>query len=282
MPVLVTSAQRSLPRRIARRLLDEGGEVRAYADGDASSLRAAGAMVASGEVDDEGRLEAAMEQAHTVVHVGGGLLSPDRDALERDAEVVATAAANAGVRRVIVLSLPGADPDAAEPLRRVKGRVEQRFARAAVPSIVLRTSWVDTAASADAMLTSGLATELSDVEIAPVRVEDLVELVVAFDRARSSAAEGHLVVAADGPERITLGEHLRRREQGRPSLVGRRLPDPTVVSGLRAAVAGGPWWSADPVVVDGWSFTGLTPRTCGDTGPTGDGAAGTIPDADRG
>lgn len=274
MPVLVTSAQRSLPRRIARRLLDEGGEVRAYAHGDASSLRAAGAMVATGEVDDEGHLEAALEQAHTVVHVGGGLLSSDLDALERDAEVVATAATNAGVRRVILLSLPGADPAADEPLRRAKGRVERRFAQADPPSVVLRASWVDTDASADALLTSGLATELGDVEIAPVRVEDLVELVVAFDRARSSASEGHLVVAADGPERRTLAEHLARREGGGTSLVGRRLPDPAVVERLRQALTGGPWWTADPVVVDGWEFAGIDPGTCGQRTPSGPGAAG--------
>ena len=273
MPVLVTSAQRALPRRIARRLLDEGGEVRAYAHGDASSLRAAGAMVASGEVDDEGRLEAAMEQVHTVIHVGGGLLSTDLDALERDADVVATAAANAGVARVILLSLPGADSHAEEPLRRAKGRVEQRFEQAEPPSVVLRVSWLDTDTVTDALLASGLANELGHVEIAPVRVEDLVELVVAFDRARSSAAEGHLVVAADGPQRRTVAAHLRRREGERASLVGRRLPSQGVMDRLRRAVTDGPWWTTDPVVVDGWAFADLEPRPCGLDEPAG------LPDA---
>lgn len=263
MPVLVTSAQRSLPRRIARRLLDEGGEVRAYAHGEVTSLRAAGAMVASGEVDDEGRLEAAMEQVHTVVHVGGGLLSRDLDALERDADVVATAAANAGARRVIVLSLPGADPDADEPLRRAKGRIEARFAEAAPPSVALRVSWVDTAAATDAVLAGGLLAEAEDVEVAPVRVEDLLELVVAFDRARSRAAEGHLVVAADGPDRLTLADHLRRRDPDHRRLTGRRLPDPDTLALLRSALAG-PWTTHDPVLVDGWAFADVDPRPCVD------------------
>jgi uncharacterized protein YbjT (DUF2867 family) len=262
MPFLVTSAQRPLPRRIVRRLLDEGGEVRAYAHGDATSLRAAGAMVATGEVDDEGRLEAAMEQVHTVIHVGGGLLTTNLDDLERDADVVATAATNAGVRRVILLSLPGADAHAEEPLRRAKGRVEQRFAQAEPPSVVLRVSWLDTQAVTDALLASGLAGELGPVEIAPVRVDDLVELVAAFDRARSSATEGHLVVAADGPERRSLADHLRRREGERASLVGRRLPDRGVVDRLRGAVADGPWWTVDPAVVDGWAFADIVPRAC--------------------
>ncbi len=262
MPVLVTSAQRSLPRRLARRLLDEGGEVRAYAHGDATSLRAAGAMVATGEVDDEGRLEAAMEQAHTVVHVGGGLLSPDPDALERDADVVATAATNAGVQRVIVLSLPGAASDAADPLRRAKGRIEERFATAGPPSIALRVNWVDTAAITDAVLAGGLLGEAEDVVVAPVRSEDLLELVVAFDRARSSAGEGHLVVAADGPERCTLAAHLRRRDPAPHRLTGRRIPSPPALATLREALHG-PWATEDPVVVDGWDFSGLEPGHCG-------------------
>jgi uncharacterized protein YbjT (DUF2867 family) len=261
MPVLVTSAQRSLPRRLARRLLDEGGEVRAYAHGDATSLRAAGAMVATGEVDDEGRLEAAMEQVHTVVHVGGGLLSADLDALVRDAEVVATAAANAGVRRLIALSMPGADPDAADPLRRAKGRVEECFAQAAPPSIVLRPSWVDTDAAADAVLAGGLLADAEEVEVAPVRTDDLLELVVGFDRARSSATAGHLVVAANGPERHRLADHLRRRDPAHRSLVGRRLPDPAVLATLRTALAG-PWTTTEATVVDGWAFADVVPRPC--------------------
>jgi uncharacterized protein YbjT (DUF2867 family) len=261
MPVLVTSAQRSLPRRLVRRLLDEGGEVRAYAHGDATSLRAAGAMVATGEVDDEGRLEAAMEQVHTVVHVGGGLLSADPDALVRDAEVVATAAANAGVRRLIALSLPGADPQASDPLRRAKGRVEACVAQAATPSIVVRASWVDTDAAADAVLAGGLLAKAEEVEVAPVRVDDLLELIVVFDRARSSASRGHLVVAADGPEQLRLAEHLRRRDPGHRSLVGRRLPAPAVLATLRAALTG-PWATTATEVVDGWAFSGVAPRPC--------------------
>lgn len=273
MPVLVTSAQRPLARRIAHRLLDEGGEVRAYGHGDTSLLRAAGAIVASGEVDDEGRLEAAMAQVHTVVHVGGGLFSPEAEALEVDADVVATAAENAEVRRVVLLSLPGADPEAEEPLRRAKGRVEQRFARAGPPSIAVRVSWVDTAAAADALRTTGLAGELGAVPVAPVRVGDLVELVVGLDRARSSAQEGHLVLAADGPERRTLAEHLERREgSAGGGLVGRRLLGEDDVPLLRAAVAAGPWWTEDPVVLDGWPLTGVTPRAPGPAGEEPGGA----------
>jgi hypothetical protein len=53
MPVLVTDAHRPLAQHLVVRLLDEGGEVRAYTSGDASQLRVAGACVAHGTVDDD-------------------------------------------------------------------------------------------------------------------------------------------------------------------------------------------------------------------------------------
>jgi uncharacterized protein YbjT (DUF2867 family) len=263
MPVLVTSAHRPLARRIALRLLQEGGEVRAYAAGDVSPLRAAGAIVASGEVDDEGRLEAAMAQVHTVVHVGGGLFSTAPSRLVRDANVVAVAATNAGVQRLISLSLPGAAAGADDPLRRAKAQVEEVFAGAGPPSVVIRSSLVDTPALRDGLATAGLGAEVLDrVEVAPVRVGDLVELVWAFDEARSRSRSGHLVVSADGPTRMTLRDYLARVGVAGPGgggLVGRRLTDDVDAPLLRQALIAGPWWTEDPAVVDGWRFAGLHP-----------------------
>src|SRR6056297_1074504 len=107
MPVLVTAAHHPLARRVAARILEEGGEVRVTADGDVGLLRAQGAFVASATPDDEGRLEAALADVHTLVHVGGGIRTADAGQLVADAEVVARAATGAGIRRLIALSLPG-------------------------------------------------------------------------------------------------------------------------------------------------------------------------------
>ena len=263
MPVLVTGGHRPLARRIALRLLQEGGEVRAYGDGDTAVLRSAGVFVASGTADDEGRLEAALEQVHTVVHVGGGLLGRDPEAGVTAARVLTTAATNAGVKRIVALSLPGAAPDASEPYRRARGRIEALVAEAAPPSIVVRTSLLDTPAMRDALATAGLGAGVLDTSIAPVAVDDLVELLAAFDRARSRAATGHLVVGADGPTRLSVGDWLDRlgvAAPGRGSLVGRRLADPIRTPLLADALTDGPWWSASPDVLDGWEFAGLHPR----------------------
>jgi hypothetical protein len=262
MPVLVTAADRPLARRLVHRLLEEGGEVRAYGDGVGAAVRAAGAFVAEGTPDDLGRLEAAMIDVHTVVHLAADVLARDASELVASAEVVARAATSAQVRRLIVTSVPGASADAADPLRRAAHAVEVTAAAAGPPSIVLRHSLLDTPAVRDALSTTGLTDTERAQLVAPVRVEDLLELVVAFDRARSRATTGHLVVAADGPERLSVARYLDRVGVGRPGsggLVGRRLRSQDEVPLLRPALAGTPWWSEGPAVLDGWGFAGIVP-----------------------
>lgn len=277
VPVLVTAAHQPLARRLAARLLEEGGEVRATADGDVSALRAAGAFIATATADDEGRLEAALADVHTVVHVGGGLATRDPQRIVADAEVVARAAAGAGVRRLIALSLPGASPQAADEVRRAKAAAEQRLSELACPTIVLRVGLLDTPWLRDTLITAGLPPELLTTPIRPVRVQDLLELVVAFDRARATSREGHLVVAADGPHTTSVAGYLDRvvaggvgggadgvgaGNTGRISRVGRRLADAEVVARL-AAVLAGPWQQDAPELVDGWAFAGLDPAPPG-------------------
>jgi uncharacterized protein YbjT (DUF2867 family) len=262
MPVLVTAAHQPLARRIATRLLDEGGEVRVVADGDVTALRAAGAFVATATSDDEGRLEAALAQVHTVIHVGGGLLTRDPGRIVVAAETLARAAAGAGVARIIMLSLPGAQPAATDPIRRAKARAEQVLAQVPCPTVVVRVGLVDGPALRDALVTAGLPPDVLATPIAPVRATDLLELIAAFDRARSSSPDGHLVVAADGPEQLSIAGYLDRVGAGRISRVGRRLPDPAVVDRL-AAVLTGPWRDEGPGRVDGWSFAEHRPEVPG-------------------
>jgi uncharacterized protein YbjT (DUF2867 family) len=267
MPVLVTDAHRPLAQHLVVRLLDEGGEVRAYTSGDASQLRAAGAFVAHGTVDDEGRLEAALADVHTLVHLGGGVLSASPERLRQDVEVVVTAASNAGVRRIVALSLPGASDAADDPIRRANAVAEQVLSAAPIPTVVIRPSLVDTSAIRDVLATSGFGDDVLATPVAPVRSDDLIELLVAFDRARSRADEGHLVVAADGPVTTTIAGYLERVGVGRPgrgSLVGRRLVEDEQRAALREVLRGP--WTTDldrEVALDGWIFADLRPRSPG-------------------
>lgn len=257
MPVLVTTADLSLSRRLVLRLLEEGGEVRAYGSGDLSTVRAAGAFVASGTADDEGRLEAALADVHTVVHVGTGITARDPQQAVTGIDVLLAAAAGAGVSRIIALSLPGADVAARDPLRRVMGEVERRLQAAPVPTVVLRCSLILTPTILRMIAAAGLGPTAQVAELAPVQVDDLLEVVVAFDRARSQASMGHLVVAVDGPERLTLAQLLDR--VGPKSLVGALIPSGEQVAALEDAFDG-PWWTDDPVVVDGFEFARHQPH----------------------
>jgi uncharacterized protein YbjT (DUF2867 family) len=254
MPVLVTGADRPLARQLVLRLLEEGGEVRAYASGDVGALRAAGAMVASGAADDEGRLEAALADVHTVVHVGAGVLSvaPEREVAE--VETLVAAARGARIARIVALSVPGAHPGAGDALRRAKGVAEARLADAPLPTIVVRVSLLDTPQLREALAVGGLGPAAAETRAALVRVADVLELLVAFDAARSRAAQGHLLVAADGPERVALAALAAPAA----TRVGRRLLPAARLATLADALTG-PWWSGTDEALDGWAFAGLRP-----------------------
>ncbi|MEX2551248.1 MAG: NAD(P)H-binding protein [Nitriliruptoraceae bacterium] len=261
VPVLVTAGHQPLARRLAIRLLEEGGEVRVASNGDVSALRAAGAFVATADGDDEGRLEAALAQVHTVVHVGGGIATSTPERIVADARTLARAAAGAEVQRIVMLSLPGASRSAEDPLRRAKAAAEDAIAAVACQTIVVRVGLVDTPALRDALLTAGLDPGSMTREVRPVRVPDLLELVVAFDRARAHTAEGHLVVAADGPAPTSIAGYLDRvmgQGASEGSRVGRRLPDPAMVERLTTTLRGA-WVDEGAHLVDGWAFAGLQP-----------------------
>jgi uncharacterized protein YbjT (DUF2867 family) len=262
MPALITGAHRPLARRIASALLTAGGEVRVHGRGDVSLLRAAGAIAAPGDGDDEGHLEASLEQVHTAVHVGRGVLAPAPEILVAEAITLARAAAGAGVQRVIALSIPGAAPDADDPLRAAMGEVERILAAGPVPSVVLRTSLIDTPAMRDGLATAGIADRTRETRVDPVRPDDVVELVAAFDDLRGSAPRGHFTFLADGPTALTVAGYLDRvgvARVGSGSLVGRRVLDPARVPMLLPSL-GAPWVATDAeraVLPDAWSFTGL-------------------------
>ena len=258
MPVLVHAAHRPLGRAMVRRLKEEGGQVRATAATGVSLLRAEGVHTAACEPDDEGVLEAALTQVHTLVVLLGGLGSADVAAVRDEGLAAARAAEGAGVSRAVLVTVAGADVTAADELRRVHGEVAAAFADLPLPSVELRTGLVDTPGLRDLLVAAGLPTELRDRIVAPVRPSDLVELVVAVDDARSSATEGHLVLAADGPHRQPLATFIGASADRR-RLTGRRVPTAPAREALLAALEG-PWWTDDTSVPDAWALFGVVPE----------------------
>lgn len=257
MPVLVTQADTPLGTDLVRSLLELGGEVRAYCSstGNIGPLRAAGAITASGTLDDEGRLEAACEQVHTVIHLGGGLLASSAERIVADAQTVATAASNAGVRRVIALSVVGASAGADDPLRRAKAAVEALLSEAAVPSVALRVPLVLTGELAAVLTGTPRPTDLDAHPVRTLPAADLVDLLVRLDDLRSEAQQGHAVLVAAGDAARPLREVVAELAVD----VSTYRPDdqsPLLASGLA-----GPWTDPDDVTADAYALVGMAPRS---------------------
>src|SRR5207249_679311 len=114
MPVVVTGASGLIGRAAVRAFAARSPEVRAYVrdPGAAEDLRALGAKVAVGSIDDVDTLAVVMRGAHTVCHLVGGLdLANDAEYERVNAGSVQSAleaAEAAGAKRFLFVSYPGA------------------------------------------------------------------------------------------------------------------------------------------------------------------------------
>jgi NADH dehydrogenase len=125
--ILVTGATGLIGRVLVPRLVADGHDVCAYVRRGDSELRAVGATVVVGDADDAARLGAAFDEVHTVIHLVGGLLprGTTYDWLNaQTTEATVRAAVISSVRRVLLLSFPGADPTSANEYLAAKGRAE--------------------------------------------------------------------------------------------------------------------------------------------------------------
>src|SRR5688572_26117827 len=121
MTVIVTGASGLIGRAAIPALRAHNPEVRAAVrdERSAASVRALGAKVTVGRLEDADDLAEVMKDVHTVIHLAGGANQPDDEALIH-ANFASTltalrAAQLAGARRFVLLSYPGASPDAGHP-----------------------------------------------------------------------------------------------------------------------------------------------------------------------
>ena len=199
MPVLVAPADTTVGVSLVQSLRADGAEVRAYATGagDVPTLRAAGAFVAVGDLDDEGRLDAAMTDAHTAIALHADPLAPDAGVLDGHLRVLLTAARKAEVQRLVVRSVPRPE-DGGDPLRRVCAAVERALVELPVPTVAVRTSLVDTTALRDALASTSPRHVDPDLSVAPITVGDVAAALVALDAVRGTARAGHATFRLQG------------------------------------------------------------------------------------
>ena len=213
MTVMVTGASGILGRAIVRALV-ERDEVRATVrrPDAAEALRSVGAKVAVVPVDEPEDLIEILPRVHTIVHLVGGVNQPSDDeivAANHGSTLAAVAAAKeAGVRRMILLSVPGATLDHAHPFPRAKGLAEEVVLQSGLEHAVLRAShayglgglWF---ASTVMAVDHGFVVGDGLQRWAPVLADDVARVVAAIDD-RQDPVEG--VWSLRGPEELTADE----------------------------------------------------------------------------
>jgi uncharacterized protein YbjT (DUF2867 family) len=225
VPVVVTGASGGIGRVLVP-LLVERGEVRAVIRDRAAAdpLREIGAKVATCDLADTVTLATVMAGAHTVCHLAGALDLPDDAAYEaanlgtvRDA---LESAGEAGVRRFVFVSYPGASPDSPNAYLRAKGRAEEAVRASGLEHVILRTThvygprqpWLDEMRAWSARPVAAVVVGSGAQRLAPTYVEDAARGLVAADD-RVGTVSG--TFGLQGPDVLTADELFDR-------LAGRR------------------------------------------------------------
>lgn len=214
MTVLVAGASGVVGRAAVKALLARD-EVRATVRRPeaAGELRALGAKVTIREGIRSDELAEVLPRCHTLVHLIGGVEQPDADAMFRanHGSVLAAldAAKASGTARIVLVSVPGADPEHPHPFLRAKGMAEQAVIGSGLEYAVVRSThvyglggaWFSAfvaGASASPPFTCGTGTH----ELAPVYADDLGAVIAAIDDQTGAIAgtwglEGPDVATAD-------------------------------------------------------------------------------------
>lgn len=206
----------------------------------AEPLRALGAKVAVRALEAADELAEILPRVHTLVHLVGGPHQVDDEGVlgaNFTSTLVAIAAArDAGVARFALVSVPGADPEAADPYRRAKGLAEEAVAASGLEYAIVRAAPVY--GLGGLWFTAVVQGTLADPPVvigdparpvAPVFADDLGAVIAAIDD-RGEPVHGTWVL--EGPDVVRAEElvGLLRADAGSP----RPMQGPDVASQLEA------------------------------------------------
>jgi uncharacterized protein YbjT (DUF2867 family) len=210
---MVTGASGLLGRAIVGALARQD-EVRATVRRAEASdeVRALGAKVAVRPVSEPDDLIEILSRVQTLVHLVGGVNQPDDDeillAIHASTLAAVAAAGEAGVRRFVLLSVPGADPDHPHPFLRAKGLAEEVVLHSGLEHAVLRCAhayglgglwFTSTVVAAE----HGFVVGDGRQRLAPVFADDVGDAVAAIDD-RRDRVEG--IWTLEGPDVLTGDE----------------------------------------------------------------------------
>ena len=218
---MVTGASGVLGHAIVRALA-ERDEVRATVRRPEAgeSLRALGAKVAVVPVEEPDELIEILPRVHTLVHLVGGVNQPSDDAIlaanHGSALAAVAAAKEAGTRRLILLSVPGASVAHQHPFLRAKGLAEEVVVQSGLEHAVLRSShayglgglwFTATVMGADHGFVIGDGTQ----RCAPVLASDVAKVVAAIDDRRDPVGG---TWSLGGPVELTADEVFAIEAEG--------------------------------------------------------------------
>ena len=149
MPVLVTGANGNLGRALFEQLATpdrfRAGVRSERAEGQVRALGSAPEIVRV-DYSDEGSMTSALAGCEAVLHLVGIIKEAANtryeEAHEGSCRVLAGAAARAGVKRIVYLSIVGSAPDSPNACLASRGRAEQILLGSGVPTTVLRVPMV--------------------------------------------------------------------------------------------------------------------------------------------
>lgn len=256
-PILITGANGQLGRRLLRHLarLDPPRAVRAVVRSEraADTLRRGAPMspeVCLVDYRDADGLARAAAGCDAAVHLVG-ILKETRgnryaDAHENASRALAAAAAKAGLRRVVCVSILGARSDSSNPCLASKGRGEEILMAGAVPAVILRVPMVlgpgDPASQALARQARGGRVALvrgGATREQPIAADDLVLAIAA---ALFGDGLGGAALDLAGPESLSHRELVLR--------AARVLGTEVSVRSIPVAVAMGFAWLAERFAAD--------------------------------
>jgi NADH dehydrogenase len=215
MTVMVTGASGLIGRTLVP-LLIRNDEVRACVrrPDAAEVLRAMGAKVAVGHLDDPDALAEILKRVFTVIHLVGGPMQVDDDAVlaanHGSALTALAAAKEAGVCRFVLLSATGASVDASNPYLRAKGLAEEAVANSGLEHAIIRSthaygpggSWL-AATVEGATASPPFVIGNGRQSVAPVFAEDVAAVLAAADD-REGRLEG--TWAIEGPDVVAMAD----------------------------------------------------------------------------
>jgi len=155
-------------------------------------LRALGAKVAVRDLDHADALAEILPRCHTLIHLVGGANQPNPDELFRanHGSVLRAidAAREAGTARIVLLSVPGADPETTHPFLRAKGMAEEALRESGLEFAIVRSTHVYgvgglwfTAAVEGALASPPFVAGPGHQEVAPVFAGDVGAVLAAID-----------------------------------------------------------------------------------------------------